>query len=127
MCQRHDQCYRLNLQHQSIWSFQNLQSVIIGIIYDLTLTTIISRRKILKTKKLWQNIVPFYYTFPLKFPFNKILSDFMSRWIYTGTEWSWIYSRPLTTSKAIRNLVDHVIGSFSANSIHINYNITENR
>jgi len=44
----------------------------------------------------------------------------MSRWIYTGTEWSWIYSRPLATSRAICNLVDNVIGSFSANSIQIN-------
>ena len=49
-----------------------------------------------------------------------MLSDFMSRWIYTGTEWSWIYSRPLATSRAICNLVDNVIGSFSANSIQIN-------
>jgi hypothetical protein len=79
-----------------------------------------SRKKIVRTKNISQNIESKTYTLPVKFSFNKIFSDFMSRWIYTGTEWSWIYSRPLATSRAICNLVDHVIGSFAANSIHIN-------
>jgi len=35
MCLPHDQCYLLNLQHQSALLNQNLQSVIIGIMYDL--------------------------------------------------------------------------------------------
>ena len=50
-------------------------------------------------------------TFARKFLSINMFADFTSRWIYTGTACSWIYSRPLAESRAICTLVDHGKGS----------------
>lgn len=50
-------------------------------------------------------------TFPRRFLSINMFADFTSRWIYTGTVCSWMYSRPLAESRAICTRLDHGNGS----------------
>lgn len=69
---------------------------------------------------LWKILYMFKYqtwghftTFAWKFLSIKIFAGLISRWMYTGTVCSWIYSRPLAESRAICTLVGHGSGSLS--------------
>ena len=55
------------------------------------------------------------HTFPRKFLSISIFSDLISRWMQTGTVYSWMYSSPLAESNAIFTLVDHGNGCLPEN------------
>ena len=55
------------------------------------------------------------HTFPWKFLSISIFADLISRWMWTGTVFSWMYSIPLAASNAIFTLVDHGNGSLPEN------------
>lgn len=82
---------------------------------------LISKKKFKQTKsnfgKWVMKIMVHSATFPRKFLSINIFADFTSRWIYTGTVCSWMYSRPLAESRAICTLLDH--GNGSLPGIHV--------